>query len=321
MIVFVHLGQTLPDYLILNLEGTLDRFPGHQICLVTDQVKELHLDERVRQIKVTASTDWPLLAHDKRFWDDWWSKTFYRLLALEEAHREIGTGPLLHIESDVFLSNSFPFATLKNHGELAWPSHIGNSDIASVLYSPSAQHTKVLVKQLKSLVSGNPKLTDMTALNLVRSDSSVSVTVLSQDPGDSAFVSTFGGVFDGANFGSYIFGSDPAAKAGLVKRRKLWESSTDFLHGARFLISEGSAYMVTNQGEQVSIHNLHVHSKDLKFFDSARTDAPTIEITPTSQTSFSWRGLVTWLSWKPALLMKSIVSAERWRMLFGVDRR
>lgn len=321
-IVFVHLGESIPRHLLLNLQGTINRFPEHDVYLVRDYKDQAsELDKRVKVVYLPAPVSLPSLTHDERFWDNWWAKTLHRLLVLEEAHRKISASSILHIESDVFLSKSFPFDKLQHERKLAWPNHIGKSDIASILFSPSLRHTKKLSKGLSSLVRSDPSLTDMTALYLFRVRNPEAVSSLNQDPILHSLVFDYGGVFDGAYFGSHIFGSDPSAKAGVAVRRKLWSGRPDFLAGAKFTVRGGFSTMQMNNGSSIALHNLHVHSKDLKFFRSQLSGKTASDITPKLRYSFSWRGLLKWLIWKSSILFGSIRRIDKWRELPELLRR
>lgn len=316
-IVFVHFGGACPPYLILNLEGTRRRFPNRDVYLVRDRVDPtIGGYENLNVIEVIGHSFWPTLSGDPRFWDNWWTKTLYRLLALQEAHGIIGDRPILHIESDVFLSKTFPFQALKKNGKLAWPGHGHASDIASVLFSPTLRETDYLVEHLIALTTQNSNLTDMTALFQIRRNNPQRVTSLYQGLDANSLVTKFSGVFDGANFGSYIFGSDPAAKWGLYVRTNRWSDDGRMLRGFRFFVSGGEAFFERQGGEKTSIHNLHVHSKSKRFFKSQTRSGSIFEITPSISWGFSPRGLAKWLAWKPGLLLDSILTPKKWAELF-----
>lgn len=235
------------------------------------RVTYLNYDKHSQQTRLGLA--FPDLEHDRRFWGGYWQKTFDRLLTLEQAHHQFPGAKLLHIESDVILFCDFPFESYLSLDRLAWCQHRDSYDIASILYSPTRSHSEWLAFELIKLARDEPGTTDMAALNRLRkTDSGEHVLSLPRFSTDQTLFSNNDEersadvfLFDGAQFGQWILGSDPRSHWGLGRNR-LWSTEgVNPLEGYSISLDSQGVKIEVN-GEQYGLANLHVHSKRLSAF-------------------------------------------------------
>lgn len=274
-LVFVHLGHTPPIHLKRNLELTKRAFPTQPIYLAGDSNSTKQLAERLGVVYFSlagrfedpASSDEGLArtGFDLKFWDGYWQKTFDRILALEDIHKSIGDGSLLHVESDVILLSNFPFAELSECKTIMWPEHKSYSDIGSLIFTPTPAHTSWLTAEMRQVAIRDKTLNDMRALFEVRQKYPEQIRPFPAMPGRGV-EELRGWVFDGAYFGNWLIGWDPRAHWGIKKRGRKSSIHSTNLDSAAFIYRDGS--LEVSVGEQTSaIANLHIHSKELKYFD------------------------------------------------------
>lgn len=278
-ILFVHLGNTIPTLLPLNIRRCLSLFPHVSVVLAGNSPNSRYLAEveGVRFIELDANLGDPSATDEKlrrsgydlRFWDGYWQKTFDRLIAVEVAHRELSSGPLLHIETDVILMKDFPFEEVSASTKLRWAAHSEGSDIASIVFSPTSESSQWLAQELIHTAAGDPSLNDMAALNLVRKRNSSRVELFSPTP-EGTDATPPGWVFDGLQFGDWLFGWDPNAHWGLKRRRLETTAYSAKVKQMKFEAIDGRLW-VSHGSSKAQVANLHVHSKEKRFFGADNT--------------------------------------------------
>jgi hypothetical protein len=289
---WVHLGPNrIPKYLVKNIERTEEIHPSVKNFIVVDNEKNIHLKigrnvevVHLKDTKENWSEVYVRMQHDLKFRSSFWfnSMARFKALALLMERKELKS--VIHIESDVVLSKSFPVQTLSNlEGKLAYPFENPQQGIASVLFVGSYGAIVDLVDFCEIRVQSDSKLTDMTALALFRDQYPDKVVVLPTIPNLEGEYSnaryreftenfeTFSGIFDGISLGQYLFGVDSRNNRGF---RKVYWNDPNHLFNPSYVSYEwrnGDLY-VTDGQKAYKVFNLHIHSKDLRAFKSRKLE-------------------------------------------------
>ena len=307
-VVFIHLGSSVPKYLEMNLARTRHLFPNLPIIVAGQSSLLEGISQKFEAMYFSVSHAFgspelspPGLAReglDSKFWDGYWQKTFDRLLVLADVHETFSDGALVHIESDVIVTKDFPFEDLAESSELMWGAYDDDADIASIVFSPSKEESRWLASALLELAKLDNTATDMTALASLRKQHPDKILLLPATPelGVSSHLS--GTVFDGLHLGEWIFGWDPNAHWGFKRRRLKINPHSEVVADGSLTLRGESLYLTYN-GHEAVVSNLHVHSKELRFFEADNTDSLSalIKVTekPKSFYGFVPSGFISWL--------------------------
>jgi len=308
-------------------------FPGVEVVLAGNSTNSKRLAdvEGIKFVQLEESLGDPnktpekirRSGYDLKFWDGYWQKTFDRLLAIELAHRELASGPVLHIETDVILLKDFPFDKIASSKKLMWAAHSDTSDIASIVFSPTPSLSHWLAAEVMIAAAEDPAMNDMAALNLVRNRNPSVVELFSPTP-NFGNEGPAGWVFDGLQYGDWLFGWDPNAHWGFKRRRLETTAFSDKVKRMKFEVIEGSLW-VSEGGKKALVANLHIHSKETRFFatDISKELAWVIEQV---QVERSFYGLdlgatARWAMSRIRRWSKSAVSFERWKALVNLSRK
>ena len=281
-VVFIHLGNNVPKYLEKNLLRTRHLFPKLEI-LVAGQTPFLEgITKKIdaNYWPVSNSFGSPELAPpglarqglDTKFWNGYWQKTFDRLLVLAEVHEHISEGALIHVESDVILTKDFPFESLAKSSQLMWGAYSDDADIASIVFSPSRGNSRWLANELVEVARLDDTATDMSALAVLRKQNADKIRLLPATPELAASPNHPGTVFDGLHIGEWIFGWDPKAHWGFKRRRLKINPHSELVAGGSLELRGDALVLITN-GTEARVSNLHVHSKELKYFEPDITES------------------------------------------------
>ena len=298
---FVHLGDELPKHLVSNISRFKKIFPEIPISLVVEKSCDVSkVIDNIWKIHIYDSADKDFskalssLSHDGSFRDGFWAKTIERIFAFIQFHKTLDVKTkLLHIESDVILFPNFPWKELSSPQlqPLGWCGFNSDHDVAALLYSQSPKTSEMFEEYLIDVLTKNCHLTDMTALNLLArkypdlifyfpsfvldlEEDGKSMETFWHDNLDSKLrlIKRFNGVFDGAAFGVYLAGIDPRNTFG----RKLLHNELNIASSRSFVQPQLWNYSVDINGnlwlntgsKAISIYCLHIHSKNLKLFES-----------------------------------------------------
>lgn len=289
-IVLVYLGSKIPKYARKNLKYLAHSFPNREFVLLVDHAKN-YSSKSMRNVKVIRISDpsitWKsgnvILKNSPGFKNDFWYKTIARFKAIEE-YMKSNDECSLHIESDVLLSHSFPFALIESISQnFAFPLINDNQGIASLLYIKNYDAAKLLVNFAEQILARNAKYTDMDILGLLYKEREQDVCVLPTIDSELMLLadsfknhcldigrhaSKFNGVFDAATLGQYFFGLDRIHTNGFLKTRVYLPHHYLDPRNIRLVIDEGSYYALIND-KRVAVYNLHLHSKVEKFFSDS----------------------------------------------------
>jgi hypothetical protein len=272
------MSRSLPAYVVKNLNRTQELFPDANIIFVSDAEIPASLKSEIVVIR-PQFLNWPkdriALNRDKRFWSGWWQKTFDRLLFIRPVHALYPDRPIVQVEADVILFPSFLSSGILNIEKIAYPRYSSSLGIASVLYSPNFEMSLKLEQGLLNELKTNPSTSDMTALGALASALGDSFQELYEfEEGTNARAAqpkelSLSG-FDGASHGEWICGRDPRAHWGIgmrLQRTPISETRTM----PKYSLEENQLYALV-EGVSHKVHNLHVHSKELVFFDTKSSD-------------------------------------------------
>jgi hypothetical protein len=271
-LLFSHFGKKLPRYLIANIHRTAQLFPDKTIILVTDASLQGNTLSRSAEVLHPQNLNWPhfrpTINRDQRFWNGWWQKTFDRLLLIRATHERCAQDTILQVESDTILFPSFPFSELEAAGKIAYPLFSKSKGIGSIVFSPTVTTSKMLESSLLAELQMNPETTDMDALGSIASKLGSNYVRLAEFVAELDSSNTLDlrfGLFDGASHGEWLCGWDSRAHWGIGQRKRRTPNSTE--KNMPHYVFEGSQIILDFQGKKVPLNNLHVHSKEMVFFD------------------------------------------------------
>ena len=111
-IVYAHFGSQIPSYLLKNLSNVSENSPNHKVVLLSDQSRPRKLKSAVQHMMITHDLVWRQiqgkLQHPKDFRKNFWFTSLIRLYELGK-FACLNNCKLIHVESDVILSDDFPF--------------------------------------------------------------------------------------------------------------------------------------------------------------------------------------------------------------------
>jgi len=285
-LVFAHFNTNLPRHLELNLERSLSLFPRINVHLLTDQNAGHLSDARLHIHPFIQDHRWKemnsSLNHPKDFRGNFWLTSLARFFPLSDfaaVHKE----PFLHIESDVLISDDFPFERLNGLDyDLAFPIVSNSQAIASTLFIRNHTAAKLLADYSLQCAQKDSSTTDMLVLYQLINEFPDLATVLPSAFTNSQSLDTlslrqkvresesyFMAAFDGFDFGRFLFGDDPRNARGFSTLRR--KDPNSFLDVSKLtLISTESRSFPSirnlSSGELIPIHSLHIHCKDLSIF-------------------------------------------------------
>ena len=293
--VFIHLGESPAEHLWLNIKRHLKLFPQIPVHLIYSSSRHerriprgcdrFYLDINTLDPKLTRS-------RDIIFRRGFWSHTLSRLFSLPILHEQFPSDSLLHIESDVLLLPDFPWNDFRSQGTMGWQQFNFERDVASLLFVPNLNFSRILSELLNQSLARNPSHTDMTILREIRRENPKVVDYLPiVDSGISAILNPhfqntqqilresqnsvfFGkGIFDSAAIGMWLLGHDPRNTYG-----KFLLHDTGIMDTGQTPIDpKNLEYELTSSGhlkvfdksdinKKTSLWSLHVHSKEKKLF-------------------------------------------------------
>lgn len=286
-VILIHLGRTIPDYVLMNLSHAATVFPK-ELVFISDNQKALddanslgistciHTSEfSFSEIEsILYSTDVLLRTSIQRFG------------ILKEVIQKLKC-PVIYLESDVLIFKDFPIREFeKIESELAYPLVSNGAGIASVFFVKNLDACTRMLNFFVSELSKNEFLTDMELLWRYKDHYPERVFVLPttleeissrSEELENDFLAelkmntgVFSGIFDSATWGQFLTGEHEVNSLGF--RPLFHQQKHHFIKPWRHAIEidlEGTI-KVSLHGETVPLYCLHVHSKDLAFFGSKK---------------------------------------------------
>jgi hypothetical protein len=203
-------------------------------------------------------------------------------------------GEFLHVESDVVLAKDFPFeAFSRGPLDIYFPVVSTDLGIASTIYFRDAHTAKALAQYSVKSVFESSSTTDMHILRgfleenptlcgvlpsappILRVYSSEMPSPLFQEISNQ--YSYFLGIFDGIDYGKFLFGHDPRNRRGWKYIRKNDIENYINVRASRYVFNESREFpdlLVDTENDIFPFYSLHIHAKNLKVFNiksSSRT--------------------------------------------------
>lgn len=272
VLVFVHLGETIPQELYHHANLATKFHRSQDIYLITDSVvldfpgqvislDEYELEQRFRNYQKR----FPEISElDNGYWDF----TLRRLLVLGVLENILEPETrIIHIESDVMILLPITelVSALERINQAAIPK-LGSSGIASILYIPSIDALANFRESILLVLDhSQTPLTDMQVLGM-----GLSQGWLTEIPSVPTSESSRDGslIFDGAAIGQYLFGVNPIHTQGLVVsgyNNPHYPLELDSIQWSLDLDSDSTVARVVarNLSVRSDLACLHVHSKEL----------------------------------------------------------
>jgi hypothetical protein len=293
--VFVQLGSFTPNYLDGNLKRLSIIFPKNEIYLITNNQELLKLAiKNLNIVKYTTSSKHELLLDKLNskidFREGFWRLSLERLLALTKFQIQNRMEHLLHLESDVLVFPNLPLDSIQQQNKLLWCQYNSKLDVASLLYSPNFQSASYLQQKIEDHLELNNSHTDMTLLSSIRQTSGKMISLFPSLPSAESHLinpksqitfdsriylssqfKIFGGIFDPAAIGVWLLGKnlENTKAMSILHDRWIIESGDSYVDPSRvnFVFKPEGSLVFTENGEQIPIFNLHVHSKDFKLLN------------------------------------------------------
>jgi hypothetical protein len=296
ILVFVHLGPRKVNFLEANISRIRKLFPDVKIVVIYDE-QSSHLTnvihgvdffEYKRELNLERHLQFnPVI---QRFRQGFWQFTLERFFALTQFHKSIPASSIVHLESDVLILPSFPidkFSTLKS---IYWSRFNESKDVAAILFLPNLEESMWLESELVNQLKLDSRHTDMTVLSKIAHlyperiqilpsiDKSRNSKLLNKANNEvkndfgliSQQLDYFEGIFDPAAIGMWLCGMDPENYHGklVLHSRSFIETGDSFIDpgGAGYQIDSFGGLYIRSERGLIPIHNLHVHSKDIKIF-------------------------------------------------------
>lgn len=289
-VVFVHLGEAKVRHLWKNIEHIQQHWPHHEIVLLSDSQSNLRKATKIGinswEFELSEHLDriFQNSKHNASFRGGFWNYSILRLFAVLEYSISNPDKTVIHFESDIAIFPNFPFETLSKLEKPAWMRFNDTHDVGAIFTVPNANQSQFLLNQLANIFSDNPNLTDMTLLNtfarlhpdrvsylpvaestregLIRRD-------IAGDPESSLITENFhhfNGIFDSASLGMWLLGQDPRNHLGQIIRYRQLPESYIQPQQVQFGFDEVDNFLYFDN--QIPIFNLHVHSKEIKYFEA-----------------------------------------------------
>jgi hypothetical protein len=268
-LVYVFIGDTLPDYVTPSLRLTRRFFRGEMVLLTnarnTPVVEGVVVEDFTPWYRPDAFSKFveksPL---NKTFRGGFWLFTAERFFVLSQYMTTKKVTKLFHAELDNVVFNLDGVATeLDGWGAgIFYPTDTGGAGLGTLVYCNNSNS----LDDLTDFMAENSHLGDeMTLLgHYVKKKPSMvhalsSATVFGRDGVDIPSI----GLFDAQTIGQWLFGIDPANTVYTTYNKAHNPNSPDDLTGVKFFLStkNGQLFAQTKSTGRLPIHNLHVHSK------------------------------------------------------------
>ena len=291
-IVFVHLNTKIPKYLIANIKRTARIFPNNKVVLITNTNILQTVLPGVTLFKYEENAYWSKLLqnliHPKDFRNNFWMISIARFFAIEQ-YMTTKKSQVIHIESDVLLSEDFPlncFAEIEK--PLAYPIVSNMRGVGSVLFIQDSKSARKLSKFSISHAESNSDTSDMLILRAFFDKHEKDVFLLPFGPSavnnfnnesetriilaNIENTQYFGGIFDGNDLGVYFFGSNPENSKGITVLRK--EIPQNFANTKNWNITYDARRNFINlidngMDDEIKVFSIHATCKKTKLFESS----------------------------------------------------
>ena len=275
-IVLVYLNGFLPKYAIKNLRYMENTFHDREIYVLVNKECYKERDYKLRRthfvlqnsIDLVIEQMTQLTTHPNDFRYNFWNVTIARFFALENFMMNHGIESIFHFEADVLVAPYFSFEKVeKLQNKIAFPQVSDKSAAASVFYVNGIEILTEMNQFFIECLRKNPNLTDMSLLaTYSREYESKYVSLFSGSEISSAKSSE---LFDAAAFGIYLTGGDPRNSKGWIHYFKDEDAFDAKPSRYEFSLTNTNKILAKKHDSEFVIQNLHIHSKNLKYFTSS----------------------------------------------------
>lgn len=272
-IVLVYLNAYLPKYAARNLHYLEETFPGREIFVLVDKDKYAEKSYNLNRTKFVVLSDLKteisglrmLTNHPTGFRHDFWNVTIARFFAIEQFMITHNIDSVFHFEADVLVAPYFPFSELeKVKQKIAFPKVSNTSAAASVLYVNNPKTLSVMNAFFKVSLLDNPNWTDMKLLSeFTQTYNHLYFPLFS---GIDPMKSNSQKIYDAATFGIYLTGGDPRNSGGWVESYRNVDDHDTKPNEFEFYITPENIVIAKIENHEFEIQNLHIHSKNVKYF-------------------------------------------------------
>ena len=279
-LIFVYLGDDLPDYAVHSLKFAVNN-SGCPVVLLASATNVPQFDVSVNVVPINSFYDSlefqssrsdSLL--DPNFWDGFWLKTTERFFVLREYVTKIRLNRFFHAELDnlVFSLKGISDGLDQVGNGIFIPRDDENRAIASLLYVNDSSVLALLcdfstqkavnfndMEMLASFLQEHPE----RAFGLPTSNSMWLEDRGSLKGSFTVVDEQIMGIFDGASFGQWLFGIDPRITGKIVRNRFINEKLRydPRLLSFRLDLHRHELWVKWSGTDEIRLHNLHVHSK------------------------------------------------------------
>lgn len=206
-----------------------------------------------------------LTTHAQEFRKDFWNLTIARFFALEKFMLKSGVESIFHFEADVLIAPYFPFSNLERiENRIAFPKVSSFAAAASVFYVDGVENLREMNRYFKESLRRNSLMTDMTLLSNFSSEYPTIYYALYS--GIEPDTSQPRELFDAATFGIYLTGGDPKNARGWTKFFIDVHDHTAKPSNFEYSITCDNVLLAKYEDLNFEIQNLHIHSKNKKYF-------------------------------------------------------
>ncbi len=302
-IVFVHIGDAMPEYIYVALEQARLFNPDIPICLITNQIvlEESKYDfglNNVRTISceslsrcVEHDTFLSLTPHNQTLLAGFWIKSTERFFYIYEYMNQCNVSDVVHVESDnmLYVNVHDISAALHTYKGLAAVFDADYRCIPSFVYIPNVE----AIARLTSFIAAHAHLPIFDMEFIARFNNSYDDDVvdnlplimpeyLHQNTLKNAVkhvpdnpepyyraCARFNSIFDGAAIGQYLGGIDSKHKRipGFINETCVFNPSY-LMYEWRIDDQGRKVPYALCEGKAYRINNLHIHSKQLDLFRS-----------------------------------------------------
>lgn len=267
-LVFVHFGEP-PPHLVKNIIDVCQKFPDKEVILVADfsikkQIEMRNYSEELVDISSILNFFEKKSSLPLSFRGGFWIMSLIRLIVLADYVEAKGC-KVLHIESDVILALDFPFHFFVELNEKIAFARVSHSEaIASTVYIPSPAAARHFRCALYDEFERNSNITDMKFLSLYSHNFPELVLEIPSSLSDDASTDF---VFDGSDYGQFLFGTDPRNLRGIKVLNFENPNTRIATKDLKFIYNQSRDFIDVTDGSTIKkLVSLHVHSKNLNLF-------------------------------------------------------
>ena len=279
-IILIYLNNSITKYIQQNLKLLSETFPNRRIVLLSNNENNRRRVPKYRNLSFYFLTNFEQKHSEltdksnlpRNFRNGFWISTIARFKALEMFMLQEGESSAFHIEADVLLLPNFPFdCKVFEEPKLAFPYVSENMAAASIFYVGDVSVLTDFNNFIGKSIADEPGITDMKILANYGSIKKDQVVRLYSGFGEKVNACN-NHIFDAATFGMYLTGQDPRNSKGFV--RTYFDVDDHVVKPSKiiFRYNEKREAVVMIGGKNYTLANLHVHSKQSKYFSKKRSE-------------------------------------------------